>query len=91
MRKDLENFACIARHFFRWCVFANIGNCGWEVAEGKQQMALIVTTFKNHNLKSLIKHTTALRVNVFLNPVTMGNNNDSSDSEKYGAEKKFDN
>ena len=29
-------------------------------------MALIVTTFKNHNLKSLIKHVTAVRVNVFL-------------------------
>ena len=54
--------------------FANIGNCGWEVAEGKQQMALIVTTFKNHNLKSLIKHTTAVQVNLFLNPITMGNN-----------------
>ena len=76
--------------FFQVVRFANIGNCGWEVAEGKQQMALIVTTFKNHNLKSLIKHTTALRVNVFLHPVTMGNNNDSSDSEKYGAEEKFD-
>ena len=62
LRKDLVNFACIARHFCRVVRFANIGNCGWEVTEGKQQMALIVTTFKNHNLKSLIKHTTAGRV-----------------------------
>ena len=69
--------------------FSNIGNCGWEVAEGKQQMALIVTTFKNHNLKSLIKRTTAVPVNVFLNQVTMGNNDDSSDSKEYGEEKKL--
>ena len=61
------------------------------MAEGKQQMALIVTTFKNHNLNSLIKQVTAVRVIVFLPdvyPVTMGNNDDSSDSEKYGEDKK---
>ena len=89
-RKDPVNFVCIARHFCRLVRFSNIGNCGLEVAEGKQQMALIVTTFKNHNLKSLIKHTTSVRENLFLNPITMGNNDNWSDSEKYGEEKKFD-